>query len=84
MSSARDVKTPQESLTLQLLAWIDEKPRGYDELIEAWKTNCPRFPIWEDACDEGLVGVEAASPRIVYLTAKGRRKLAAEQAANSP
>jgi hypothetical protein len=73
------VKTPQQSLTLQLLEWIDGKPRGYDELIDAWKTSCPRFPIWEDACDEGLVGVQSAPPRMVYLTGKGREWLKRER-----
>ena len=69
------MKTPQQSLTRQLLEWVAERPRGYDELMDAWKTSCPRFPIWEDACDDGLVGVEPGAPRIVYLTAKGRQRL---------
>jgi hypothetical protein len=23
--------------------------------MEAWRTSCPRFPVWEEANDRGLV-----------------------------
>ena len=67
-----------------MLEWIAAKPRAYEELIDAWKTSCPRFPIWEDACDDGLVGVEPAAPRMVYLTSKGRQWLEAKPTAETP
>ena len=35
--------------TLELLAWIAERPRTYPETIEAWKSSCPRLTVWEDA-----------------------------------
>lgn len=67
--------TPHSSLTLQLLEWIADKPRTYAELMEAWKTSCPRLSIWEDACAAGLVGYGAGRESTVYLTDRGRRCL---------
>ncbi len=26
--------------------------------MDAWRTSCPRLPVWEDATDGGLVAVE--------------------------
>ena len=60
--------------TFQLLAWIAERPRGYAETIDVWKTSCPRLSVWEDALADGLVRVER---RRVLLTAAGRELLGA-------
>jgi hypothetical protein len=38
-----------ESLVLDLLEWIDRTPRPYAEVLDAWRTSCPRLPVWEDA-----------------------------------
>ena len=43
------------SLMLDLVEWIARQPRPYAEVMEAWRTSCPRLPIWEDAVDQGLV-----------------------------
>ena len=59
---------------LQLLEWVAERPRGYDETIEAWKSSCPRLTVWEDALAGALVRVER---RRVVLTAAGERCLSA-------
>jgi hypothetical protein len=42
-------------LILDLLEWIGPDPRPYDEVLEAWRTSCPRLPIWEDATDRGFI-----------------------------
>jgi hypothetical protein len=47
-----------DALTLQLMAWVSDRPRTYGEVMEAWTTTCPRTPIWEDAVSDGLVRVE--------------------------
>jgi hypothetical protein len=60
-----------EALTLQLLAWLAERPRTYAETMEAWRTSCPRLSIWEDARCEELVRVGF----IVTLTERGRAML---------
>ena len=44
-----------ENLTLDLLEWLDRQPRTYQETMEAWRTSCPRLPVWEEANDRGLV-----------------------------
>ena len=58
--------------TLQLLAWLAERPRSYAETIETWKTSCPRLSVWEDAVSDSLVRVERGS---VLLTEAGRELL---------
>ena len=58
--------------TEQLLAWIAERPRRYDETIEVWKTSCPRLAVWEDALADELVRIDRG---IVRLTAAGTRLL---------
>jgi hypothetical protein len=65
MSAASD------ALTIQMLAWLAERPRTYEETMDAWRTSCPRLAIWEDArCDE-LVRVGFT----VTLTDRGRAML---------
>lgn len=57
-------------LTLQLLEWIGERPREYSDVLEAWRTSCPRLPIWDDACRDGLIDYDPDS-RIVSVSTKG-------------
>jgi hypothetical protein len=70
-------------LTLDFLAWIASEPRSYAEALEAWRTSCPRLPIWEEAFTEGLVCVERQpgvrmSEALVVLTPRGREHLGTE------
>ena len=44
-----------EDLILDLLEWMGPNPRPYAEVIEAWRTSCPRLPVWEEANDRGLI-----------------------------
>jgi len=44
-----------ENLILDLVEWVGRKERSYQETMEAWRTSCPRLPVWEDATDRGLV-----------------------------
>jgi len=60
--------------TAQLLAWIAERSRSYDETIEVWKTSCPRLSVWEDALADGLVRIDRGH---VLLTTAGTELLAA-------
>ncbi len=59
-----------ESLILDLLEWVDLRERSYDEVMSAWRTSCPRLPVWEDANDRGLI--EIGGDSMVRLTAAGR------------
>lgn len=61
-----------ESLILDLLEWVASSERTYGEVMDAWRTSCPKLPVWEDANDRGLVAVERVNGRsIVRLTSSG-------------
>lgn len=66
-------------LTIEFLTWVASRPRTYAEAMEAWRSNCPRHPVWDDALTDGLVQVMAGGdpggqPRVA-LTPKGRSLL---------
>lgn len=44
-----------ETLILDLIEWLATRQRTYQEAMEAWRTSCPRFPVWEEANSRGLV-----------------------------
>ncbi len=56
-------------LVCDLLEWIAKKPRTHAEVMESWRTSCPRLPVWEEATDNGYV---ARRGRLVELTPLGR------------
>ena len=61
-----------ESLILDLLEWLAKGDRSYEEVMEAWRTSCPKLPVWEDANDRGLVMKEQQQGRcIVRITPLG-------------
>jgi hypothetical protein len=65
-----------EALIVDLLEWVAIRERTYDEVMSAWRTSCPRLPVWEDANDRGLITTELLHGRsIVRLTSAGRTAL---------
>src|SRR5262245_50252812 len=65
------------AVTLQFLAFVADG-RSYGETMEAWRSTCPRMPIWEDAVRDGLVRIEnggAMRASRIVLTARGQEKL---------
>jgi len=42
-------------LVLDLLEWLGSGPRPYSEVLDAWRTSCPRLPVWEETNDRGFV-----------------------------
>lgn len=68
-NAACDVTTPDtvnkamsssvDALILDLLEWIGPTPRPYASVQEAWRTSCPKLPVWEDATDAQLVRVQS-------------------------
>ena len=46
---------PVENLILDLVEWVARKERTYRETMDAWRTSCPKLPVWEEATDRGLV-----------------------------
>lgn len=61
-----------DALTLQMLQWIAEGTHSYAEVLDVWKSTCPRLTIWEDACANGLVDSAPTVSGTVSLTDKGR------------
>ena len=66
---------PNHALTLQMLDWIAQGTHSYAEVLDAWKSSCPRLTIWEDACANGLVDSAPGMAGLVTLTEKGRNFL---------
>jgi D-3-phosphoglycerate dehydrogenase len=65
-----------EALIVDLLEWVTIRERTYDEAMAAWRTSCPRLPVWEDANDRGLIVTEFVQGRsIVRVTPSGRSLL---------
>jgi len=64
------------ALTLQLLSWIASRPRTYAEAMDAWRSNCPRHSVWEDALVDRLIEVDSSGGTMdqsaVRLTSAGR------------
>jgi len=54
-----------EALILDLLQWLANGKRTYEEVMEAWRTSCPRLTVWEDANDHGFIGSEQVNGRTV-------------------
>lgn len=67
-----------EALILDLVEWVAREPRPYADVMDAWRTSCPRLTVWEDAVDRGLVEREATSAHgvMVRVTPRGRDLLA--------
>jgi hypothetical protein len=74
---------PVDALILDLLEWIDAGERSYAEVMEAWRTSCPRLPVWEEANDRGLVARVLDGGRSVVLVTAAGRSLLADRRAHS-
>jgi hypothetical protein len=61
-----------DALILDLLDWLTTRERTYQEVIDVWRTSCPKLPVWEDANDRGLVAREHLNGReVVRITPAG-------------
>ena len=70
-----------DALILDLLEWIGPEPRPYAEVMEAWRTSCPRLPVWEEANERGFIARshEAGREALVSVTSSGREFLNAHR-----
>ena len=65
-----------EPLVLDLLKWLAAEPKPYAEVMDIWRTSCPRLPVWETAVDRDLVErTRGAKTSLVGLTRRGRSLL---------
>jgi hypothetical protein len=72
-----------EPLILDFVEWVAAGPRAYADVIDRWRTSCPRLTVWEDALDRGLVrrlSTPASGATVIateageaLLRARGRR-----------
>jgi hypothetical protein len=61
-----------ESLILDLLECVANGERSYEEVMDAWRTSCPRLPVWEEANERLLVAREEVNGCcIVRITSSG-------------
>ena len=68
-----------EALIVDLLEWLSIRERSYEDAMDAWRTSCPKLPVWEDANDRGLVTItrdEIDGRSIVGVSPLGRDLLA--------
>lgn len=42
-------------IMIQFLQRVAARPRSREDVMEAWRSSCPRFPVWEDARADGLI-----------------------------
>lgn len=66
------------ALVRDLVRWVAEQPRPYNEVMDAWRTSCPRLTVWEDVVDAGYVRVNfepAGQGKTVSVTDAGRELL---------
>ena len=67
---------PLEPLILDLLEWLSIRQRTYSEVMDAWRTSCPKLPVWEEANDRGLITRENKNgSELISLTPSGRALL---------
>jgi hypothetical protein len=55
MTLTRPMTDTVDYLILDLLEWLGTSARPYSEVIDAWRTSCPRLPVWEEANDRGYI-----------------------------
>lgn len=68
---------PVDALVVDLLEWIGPRPIPYAEVMDAWKTSCPRLPVWEEANARGFVMRHAGNGggAMVFVTEAGMQHL---------
>jgi len=75
-----------EPLVLDFLEWIAIGPRPHREVMEAWRTSCPRLTVWEDAMDRGYVARSHLDQQgqMIVLTPSGASFLSANRRPDPP
>jgi hypothetical protein len=66
-----------DNLILDLLDWLRPGSRPYPEVLDAWRTSCPRLPVWEEATERGYVARETVPGRgqFIVVSAAGLQYL---------
>lgn len=63
-----------DPLIRDLVVWCAAAPRAYADVLEAWRTSCPRLTVWEEAVDRGLLkrAFDPERGALVVITERGR------------
>jgi len=81
MSATTSILDP---LILDLVEWVAHAPRSNAEVIDTWRTSCPRLTVWEEAMDRGLVErCGTSGGAVVVVTADGLEALRKHRPASS-
>ena len=79
------MKLENKALVLDLIEWVAAQPRTYSETMDAWRTSCPRLPVWEDAVDHGFVArVQTNGATLVGVTGAGLHFLSTQRPERAP
>ena len=89
VSEVSAVRDPVEALIVDLLEWIGSDGKPYHDVIDVWRTSCPRLPVWEEANSRGYLtrshrpdgGARVAVSEIGFAYLRGRL---ADNIATSP
>jgi predicted transcriptional regulator len=73
-----------EALILQLVQWISEGAHTYESVMSAWRTSCPRLPVWEEANDRGLIETEELNRRLLVRITPAGVKFLEQKKADAP
>ena len=68
-----------DPLILDLLDWLMVRDRTYDEVMDAWRTSCPRLPVWEEANDRGLISQQRVNGKSVVRPTSAAQALLARR-----
>lgn len=61
-----------EALIVDFLLWVAKGERSYKEVMDAWRTSCPKLPVWEDVNDRGFATRAVRNGRsVVRITESG-------------
>jgi D-3-phosphoglycerate dehydrogenase / 2-oxoglutarate reductase len=66
-----------DDLIWDLLEWLGPIPRPYTEVMDAWRTSCPKLPVWEEANERGFIkrSMMEGEGLVVGVTDKGADQL---------
>ena len=74
------MQTQIDGLMADLIEWVAREPRTYRDVMDVWKTHCPRLTVWEDTIDRGylLRQFEPGIGATVVVTPAGQKFLRAQ------
>jgi len=77
-----DTTDTVDALVLDLLEWIGPDHRPYADVMDAWRTSCPRLPVWEEANARGfLCRHRSPDGEVVSVSVVGAAYLSARRVA---